>query len=191
MATKEPYGVMNFESAAYSVFQRLIIGEGSGLLVLWGGEPSEEQKAGKTSFLKMVDAFQNGAAPAKPYVSKYPYLWKLLAQLEPGHYQCVWVEGDFPLEKSKLYQTPLAVAVPLAIAGAVHRRGLSSGRNIVILCDDIDEFMRYGGNANEKFLHDFGDSLDEQKVVTFLGASRKSWDANHKLPGRWLALGWD
>lgn len=188
---KEPYGVMNFAPTAYSVFQRLITGEGPGLLVLWGGLPNDKKKAGKTSFLKMIDAFQKGAAPAKPYVSEYPYLWKLLAQLESGHYQCVWVEGDFPLEKSKLYQTPLAVAVPLAIAGAVHRRGLSTSRNIVVLCDNIDEFMRYGGNANEKFLHDFGDSLDGQKVVTFLGASSKTWNAEHELPDRWLALGWD
>jgi len=86
--------------------------------------------------------------------------------------------------------TSMSVAVPLAIAGAACRRGLITGRNIVILCDNIDEFMRHG-STNEQFLREFGASLDGQKMVTFLGASRKTWDAEHKLPGRSLALGWD
>ena len=56
---------MNFPSAANKVFQRLILGEGPGLLVLWGGLPGEPKKANKTYFLNTVEAFQKGPAPAK------------------------------------------------------------------------------------------------------------------------------
>ena len=47
------------------------------------------------------------------------------------------------LSHSKIDETPLPVAVPLDLAGAVYRRGLSVGRNRVILCDDIQGFMRH------------------------------------------------
>lgn len=96
-----------------------------------------------------------------------------------------------------IYEIPLSVAVPLAIAGAAHRRGLVDGRNLVILCDDIQEFMKYNMRANEQYLHDLSLWLDRQTIVTFLGASRLTWNAKAALDsdpskeGHALALGWD
>lgn len=183
---------MNFESTAFTVFQRVILGEGHGLLVLWGGSPDNPVKANKGYFLEMVETFAKGALPAKLYVSEY--LWELLGQLESGHYQYVRVIEDCSvfLPHNKIYETPLAVAVPMALAGAVYRRGLNSGRKIVILCDDIQEFMRYNQAANQKFLVELARSFDSQTTVTFLGASQLTWDAKANLgSARALPLGWD
>ncbi len=187
----ELFKAMNFESTAHTVFERLINGNGPGLLVLWGGSPGEAIKANKTYFLNMVETFQKGAKPAKPHASDY--LWDLLKQLEPDHYQCVRVKEDSNLSDYALYQTPLSVAISLALAGAVNRRGLTVARNIVILCDDIHEFMRRPHlQANEEFLRELASSLDKQTVVTFLGASRLTWNAKAIVgQERALALGWD
>ena len=181
---------MNFPSTANKVFQRLILGEGPGLLVLWGGLPSEPKKANKTYFLNTVKVFQKGPAAAKQFASSE--FWALVAPLKAGHYQCVSVVEDCASSSSKIYETPMAVAVPMALAWAAHRRGLAAGRNLVILCDNIDQFMEHNMQSNEKFLRELAIVLDGQKVITFLGASRKTWDAEQVLGlGRALALGWD
>jgi len=183
---------MNFESTAFTVFQRLVLGEGPGLLVLWGGSPDNPVKANKSYFLEMVETLAKGAMPVKPYVTDQ--LEQLLAQLESGHYQCVRVIEDsaLVLPHSKIYKIPLAVAVPLAVAGAVNRRGLSTGRNMVILCDDIHKFMEYNKRENEQFLKELATFLDSQTNVTFLGASQLIWHAKTILSWeRVLNLGWD
>lgn len=183
-------GTVNFYSAAYRVFTRLIKGEGLGLLVLWGGSPQDKVKANKTYFLDMVDDFQKGASQAKP--PSWTQIWQLLAQLAPGGYQCVSVIGDGRTSKPFIYQIPLAVAVPVAIATAVCRRGLTKGRNIVILCDDIQKFMEHNIRENEQFLRQLAEHLDSQTMVTFLGASQLTWDAKAVLGDkRVLPLGWD
>ena len=177
---------MNFESTATQVFQRLIFGDGPGLYVLWGGLPNQSP-VNKTYFLETIKAFEKSPVPQKPFVSSNSLL-ELLAQLKPFHYQCVTIKGDYSL--------PLAVAVPLALAEVAYRPGLVAGRKIVILCDDIHQFMEYENelnkDENEQFLVKLARALDTQTTVTFLGTSRLSWNAKAVIGSeRALPLGWD
>ena len=189
---KQLIKAVNFDSAALTVFQRLVLGEGPGLLVLWGGNPGDKVKANKSYFLDMVEAFEQGITSA--ISSVFPeQLQELLQQLEPGYYQCVRVKEDCPLSSStNIYRTPLSIALPLAIAGAAHRRGIAEDCNLVILCDDIHEFMHHNQGDNERFLIELATALDNQTSITFLGASQLTWNANNVLDkSRVLALGWD
>ena len=189
---KQLVKIMNFDFAALTVFNRLVLGEGPGLLVLCGGNPGDKVKVNKSYFLDMVEAFEQGAAPS--VVSILPeQLQEVLQQLEPGHYQCVRVKEDCHLSScSNIYRMPLSIAVPLAIAGAAHRRGLAEDCNLVILCDDIQEFMHHNQGDNERFLRELATSLDNQASITFLGASQLIWNANKALDSsKVLPLGWD
>ena len=181
----------NFDSALYKVFSRLINGEGPGLLVLWGGVPGEIKKANKGYFLNLVEIFQRGVKASESQFSEY--VWNLLQQLEPDDYHCIRVIENSPLPKSSLYQTPLSVTLPLAIAGAVHRNGWVTGRKMVILCDNFQEFIRFNKQANEQYLRDLAPALDLQTDMTFIGASRMvGWDAESVLGSdRLVNLGWD
>ncbi len=172
---------MKFESTAITVFHRLVLGEGPGLLVLWGGNPGDTVKANKSYFLNVVEAFEQGVTPKA--LSVLPdKLQELLEQLESGHYQCVRVIEDCHLQSGgNIYTTPLSVAVPLAIAGAAHRKGLMAGCNLVILCDDIQKFMKYNLRANEQYMRDLALWLDRQRAVTFFGASQLTWNAKAML----------
>lgn len=188
---------LNFESTALTVFNRLILETGPGLLVLWGGNQGDTKKANKSYFLDMVEAFELGVSPAALDILP-DSLQNLLQQLDPRHYQCVRVKGDCPsLAGNAVYSPPLSVTVPLTIAGAANRRGLASGRNLVILCDDMQEFMKYNTRANERYLQDLSMWLKRQSVVTFLGASRLTWNAKTALASdpsdgdHVLPLGWD
>lgn len=171
----------NFESAAKKVFQRLIHGKGPGLLVLWGGWTSGP-KANKTEFFKMIEAFEKGAASEEDYLStKFPALWELLAQLKAGQYQCIRVKEALERvtpSKNDPYKIPLAVAVSYAVGFAGYSKGLMPWRRVVILCDDIEKFMRFNSPANEEFLRDMAQQLDNQTAVTFLGASQTIWSAH-------------
>ncbi|MDP2918639.1 MAG: hypothetical protein Q8O43_00230 [Dehalococcoidia bacterium] len=189
--------VMNFESTAFTVFNRLVLEKGPGLFVLWGGNPGDVKKANKSYFLDMVETFEQGMAPTAANILP-DQLQELLQQLDPSHYQCVRVIEDYLLPANgDVYATPLSIAIPLAIAGAAHRRGLEDGRNLVILCDDIQEFMKYNLRANEQYLHDLSLWLDRQTIVTFIGASQLTWNAkavldqDHFKGSHALALGWD
>jgi hypothetical protein len=181
---------MNFESAASSVFGRLLLGQNPGLMVLWGGNKGGP-KVNKTYFLDMIEGFQDGLPPGALGVLP-SNLTKLLIS-HPKAYQCVRVEMDSGIPQNQLFETPLALLVPLAIARAGQRRGLVAGRRVVILCDDLDEHMRSGHSLpNEAFLKELSKSLDLDDTVTFIGTSRLSWDAKGKLGyDRALALGWD
>ena len=115
-----------------------------------------------------------------------------MAPLQPDHYQCVSVIKDCASSGDNIYKTPMAVAVPLALAWAAYRRGLAAGRNLVILCDDIDRFMEHDRQSNEQFLRELAILLDGQTSITFLGASRLTWNAKTVLGSdRVLPLGWD
>jgi hypothetical protein len=181
---------MNFESTAFTVYTRLIQGKGPGLFVVWGGEPNGP-KTNKTYFLNAVESFQTGAKAAKPFVPDF--LWNLLEQLEPSFYQCIDVIKDCPVQHhGNIYQTPLSIALPMAVATAACRRGLEAGRKIVILCDNIEQFMEHNRQANEQFLRELARSLDNQTKITFLGASQLTWDAKGVLGSDYaLPLGWD
>ncbi|MBI2859860.1 MAG: hypothetical protein HYX90_12395 [Chloroflexi bacterium] len=187
---------MNFESAAYAVFQRLILGEGPGLLVVWGGQPNEPVKANKSYFLDMVESFQNGMTVSQEAVPDS--LRDLFGQLKPGQYQCVRVAKQYLLLNGKPYHAPLAVAVTTALATTAQRPGLEVGRHVVLLCDDLHAFMydKSNGLLDQIFLKRLAQYLDNQKSITFLGASQLGWAANKaldaELPGtHTLPLGWD
>ena len=125
-------------------------------------------------------------------------LHNLLQQLEPGKYRCVRVLEDTRLASNEnVYAVPLSIIVPLAIAGAVYRKGYEDGHNLVILCDDLQKFMEYHRAENEQYLRDLSLWLNRQSIVTFLGASQLTWDAKTALDSdpsngnHVLALGWD
>jgi hypothetical protein len=179
------------DEAAKVVFTRLISNEGPGLLVLWGGSANQMKKVNKGYFLNMVEKFQEEAKAAKAYAS--PELWDILKYLKPNSYQWVRVKEDSGLPDSTLYQTPLSIVVTLAIAGAASRRGLGAEKKTVILCDDIQKFMQADNSqVNEAYLRGLALILDNQSLVTFLGASRQEWWAYHVLgDNRVLPLGGD
>jgi len=199
MTTQKPYHwlkhltqTIHFESVATTVFERLIHGNGPGLLVLYG----PPKVANKSFFLNTVEAFQKGASAAEEFVS--PELWRLLGELEPGQYQCVNIKKDCPIQPyGNIYRAPLELAVPMALATAAHTKGLRKGRDIVILCDDLHEFIVHNKQTNEQFLKSLSSALDNLKGISFLGASQgghgySPWDAKAVLGlEHVLDLGWD
>ena len=125
-------------------------------------------------------------------------LHNLLQQLEPGKYRCVRVLEDTRLASNEnVYAVPLSIIVPLAIAGAVYRKGYEDGHSLVILCDDLQKFMEYHRAENEQYLRDLSLWLNRQSIVTFLGASQLTWDGKTALAydlskgDHVLQLGWD
>jgi len=149
--------------------------------VLWGGQPGDTKKANKSYFLDMVEAFEE-EIPGYGVNMFSENLRNLLQQLDPGQYRCVRVLEDTHLAPNEtLYDVPLSIVVPLAIAGAVNRKGFEDGHNLVILCDDLQKFMQHHRAENEQYLRDLSLWLNRQSVVTFLGASRLTWDAKTAL----------
>jgi hypothetical protein len=181
---------INFESAAFSVFSRLVEGQGPGLMALWGGTPDNPKKANKSYFLNMIQQVEISPETVKPFVPAF--VWEILADIEPEHYQCVRLKEDSGLSPYALYPTPLSVVLPLALSKAAYRRGLKPASQIVILADDLQEFMRFNRASNEEFLTKLGQELDKQAEISFVGASQLPWDAREVLgQNRVLALGWD
>ncbi|KTB47428.1 hypothetical protein DEALK_02730 [Dehalogenimonas alkenigignens] len=180
---------VNFENAAYSVFSRLVQGQGPGLMVLWGGTPDNPEKANKSYFLNMIQQVEDSPETVKSYVPAF--VWEILADLEPGHYQCVRLKEDSGLSPYALYPMPLSIVLPLALAKAAYRRGLKPASHIVILADDLQEFMRFNRASNEEFLTKLGQELDKQAEISFIGASQMTWNAKILGDDRILALGWD
>jgi hypothetical protein len=188
---------MNFEYTATTVFNRLIHTDGPGLLVLWGGHPGDVKKTNKSYFLDMVETFEK-EIPEHTLNMFSENLHNVLQQLEPGRYRCVRVVEDTHLAANEtVYAVPLSIVVPLAIAGAINRKGFEDGRNLVILCDDLQKFMQYHRAENEQYLRDLSLWLNRQSVVTFLGASQLIWNAKNVLDPNPIAvkhvlpLGWD
>ena len=181
---------INFESAAFSVFSRLVQGQGPGLMVLWGGAPGHPKKVNKSYFLNMVQQVESGPETVKAFVPSF--VWEILENLEPDHYQCVRLKEDSGLTPYALYPTPLSIVLPLALSKAAYRKGLRPAGQIVILGDDLQEYMRFNRSANEEFLAEFGQELDKQAELTFIGASQLTWNAKEVLgQNRVLPLGWD
>ena len=191
---------INFETVATQVFNRLIHGQGPGLLVLYGPPPPENKKANKTYFLDVVEAFQQGCPLiAKDSVSAE--LWSLLSRLHTDMYQCVNIVNtikEFNLEPGATsYRIPLGVTTSVALAIAAHANGMEPGGKVVILCDDLHEFMGFNKEANEQFLIELSRVLDNRKEMTFLAAARLKgvypyWDALAVLGFEHvLNLGWD
>lgn len=188
---------INFETVATQVFNRLIHGQGPGLLVLYG----PDIKANKTYFMDVVEAFQQGCPPiAKDFVSSE--LWSLLSRLHTDMYQCinlVNVIKEFDLEPgaTSSYRIPLGVTISVALAITAQASGLEKGGKVVILCDDLPKFLEYNTEANEQFLIELSRVLSNRKEMTFLAAARLKeaspyWDAPALLGSEHvLNLGWD
>jgi hypothetical protein len=120
-------------------------------------------------------------------------VWDLLQQMEPDDYHCLRLIEDSSLPAGSLYQRPLSAVVVAALAGAIFRRGWVTGRRVVMLCDNIQEFMQYNRTANEEFLRSLANTLDNQTAFTVIGASRMgAWDAEAVLGSdHVINLGWD
>jgi hypothetical protein len=188
---------VNFEYTATTVFNRLIHADGPGLFVLWGGYPGDVKKTNKSYFLDMVEIFEK-EIPESTLNMFSENLHNVLQQIEPGRYQCVRVVEDTHLAANEnVYAVPLSITVPLAIAGAVNRKGFKDGGNLVILCDDLQKFMEYNHKENETYLRQLSLWLNRQSLVTFLGTSQLTWNAKATLDSdpinvkHVLPLGWD
>jgi len=181
---------INFGTVAFKVFSRLAQGQGPGLMVLWGGTPDNPKKTNKSYFLNMVQQVESSPKTVEAFVPAF--VWEILEDLQPDHYQCVRLREDSGLSPYALYPTPLSVVLPLALSNAVYRRGLKPMRQIVVLADELQEYMRFNQRANEEFLAKFGQELDKQAELTFIGASQLTWNAKEVLgQNRVLPLGWD
>ncbi|MDD4230664.1 MAG: hypothetical protein PHG45_04675 [Dehalococcoidales bacterium] len=181
---------MNFETAAYTVFNRIIQGEGPGLIVVWGGSSNNPVKANKSYFLNMIEAVQDGAKIVKPYVSAE--VWALLNFPFNGKYQCIRAKEDSGLSHYDLYSTPISIVASLAFAGAIYRKGWPAEHKVVVLWDDIHDFVRNKSTENEQFLRNLANALDKQTLLTVIAASRFDWDAKAVLGSEHVvALGWD
>ncbi len=187
---------INFEPAAIKVFLRLIRNDGPGLLVLQGGEPGIKP-ANKSLFLGMVQEFTDGASSEKTFLSSYyPDLWDLLEQLDSHHYyQCCDVKQILKrtMSEDEIYSTPLSVAVTYALAFEGKAHGFTPYRKMVILCDNIEKYMRFNKESNENYLRDLASKLDGQQEVTFLGATQLIWYEAESVLGseRLIPLGGD
>lgn len=181
---------MHFESVFRQVFERIVGGQGHGLIIIQG--PSEI--ANKSFFLKMVKAFQKGVPPnAKEYFSSD--LQRLLAQVDTSHYQCVDIKEDCPIGASDLCAIPLYLTLPLSLASASQKRGLKKGRRVVVLCDDLHEFLRHNQTEQMVFLGQIAGLARDYKELMLLGAYALDWNGkgleNTALSEYVLALGYD
>lgn len=153
----------NFESVFRHVFERVMHGKGYGLLILKG--PSKE--ANKSYFLNMVKAFQDGVPlKAKQYFSDD--LQRLLGEVDVSQYQCVDIKEDCPMDN--VLGVPLYLTLPFSLASASQKRGLKKAHKIIVLCDDLQEFL--GNNEKEQmlFLGQIANFTNSYKEITFLGA---------------------
>lgn len=182
---------MNFELVASKVFGRVTHGEGQGLIIVQG--PSGI--ANKTFFLNTVKAFQKGVPScANTYFSDD--LQRLLAEVDISHYQCVDIKEDYPSGiYDNLYRVPLYIALPLSLASASQKRGLKEGHKIVVLCDDLHEFIPHNQESNLTFLKQLAELLHNLKDITFLGAYTLNYYGkgleDTVLSNYVLALGYD
>ncbi len=156
----------HFESVFSRVFGRIVEGEGHGLIIIQG-----PPKANKSFFLNVVKAFQKGVSyNAKEYFSSD--LQRLLAKVDISHYQCVDIKADCPTGASSLYTLPLYLTIPLSLASAAQKRGMKKGHRTVVLCDDLQEFLRLEEPKQIIFFNQVSGLICDYKELTFLGAYR-------------------
>jgi hypothetical protein len=176
-----------FGKAAQKVFSRLVLGKGPGLMILWGGMPGDMEKTNKSYFLDLVEALSAGPEIAKPYVPDY--VWEILRQLEPNRYQCIRIKEDSGLDDFDLYASPLSTLMPIAIARAAGKHGIKPGRDIIVICDELEKYIPEHKQMNERFLLYMSITLNGMPIflgetsLTFLGAAKSTWDANSALGG--------
>ena len=164
---------VNFEPAFSQVFERILHGNGNGLIILQG--PSKI--ANKSFFLNLVDAFQKGVPPSvRGYFPSH--LSRLLDDIDASSYQCVNINKDCPPQVTKTYGTvyrvPLYIALPFSLTSASQMRGLKKGRKMVILCDDLHEFIPHNKESNMTFLKQLAGLLLDQKNLTLIAAYQTS-----------------
>lgn len=157
---------MWFELVASNVIDRIVNATGHGLMIIQG--PSKVSN--KSRFLKLISSFQSGVPlNAAEYVSQD--LRRKLDELNATRYQCINVKTDCEIEPDlELYRTPLSIVIPLSMAAASMKRGLKKGHKVVVLCDDLNEFLYRDAEPNIPFLRTLADSLDNHKDITFIGA---------------------
>jgi hypothetical protein len=178
---------VNFESAFSQVFERVIHGNGNGLIILQG--PSKI--ANKSFFLNMVGAFQKGVPPSVRGYFPSDFS-RLLDDIDTSRYQCVNIKNDCPPQVTKTYGTvyrvPLYIALPFSLTSASRMRGLKKGSRIVVLCDDLNEFIPHNKESNMTFLKQLAGLLFDQKDLTFIAAYQTSSYNNEGLENTDLSI---
>jgi hypothetical protein len=162
------HDTVNFKWAAHAVFNRLAHAQGNSMIVLQG--PTEI--GNKSYFLKMVKAFQRGV----PEMAKLFFpedMQRLVSELDSIRYQCVDIEEEFP----KASREPLHTLLPFAMASALRKRGLRKGQQVLILCDNLNDFMQHN-ESDVSFLKEWADR--NPKDITFLGA----YTLQHSISGK-------
>jgi hypothetical protein len=178
---------VNFESAFSQVFKRVIHGNGNGLIILQG--PSKI--ANKSFFLNLVGAFQKGVHPSVRgyFPSNFS---RLLDDIDASSYQCVNIKNDCPPQVTKtygiVYRVPLYMALPFSLTSASQMRGLKKGSRIVVLCDDLNEFIPHNKESNMTFLKQLAVLLFDQKDLTFVAAYQTSGYNNEGLENTDLSI---
>jgi len=179
---------VNFEPAFSQVFERVLHGNGNGLIILQG--PSKI--ANKSFFLNLVSAFQKGVHPSvRGYFPSH--LSRLLDDIDASGYQCVNIKNDCPPQVTKTYGTvyrvPLYIALPFSLTFASQMRGLKKGSKMVILCDDLHEFISHNKESNMTFLKQLSGLLFDQKNLTFIAAYQtSSYNNNEGLENTDLSI---
>jgi len=178
---------VNFEPALSQVFERVLHGNGNGLIILQG--PSKI--ANKSFFLNLVDAFQKGVPPSvKGYFRSN--LSRLLDDIDASGYQCVSIKNDCPPQVAKTYGTvyrvPLYIALPFSLTSASQMRGLKKGSKVIILCDDLHEFIPHNKESNMTFLKQLAGLLFGQKNLTLIAAYQTSGYNNEGLENTDLSI---
>jgi len=178
---------VNFELAFEQVFERILHGNGNGLIILQG--PSKI--ANKSYFLNIVNVFQKGVPSSiRGYFSSNDS--RLLDEINASDYQCVKINNDCPPQISKTYGTvyrvPLYLALPFSLTSASQMRGLKKGKKTVILCDDLHEFIPHNKESNMTFLKQLAVLLCDQKDLTFLAAYQTNSYNNEGLENTDLSI---
>jgi hypothetical protein len=152
------------------------------------------QKGNKSFFLNMVKAFQKGVpSQAMEYFSDD--FQRLLAKVDISHFDCVDVKEDYPIVPANLYEVPLCLTLPLSLASASQKKGLKKGHKMVVLCDDLQEFLRHDDFHQMAFLKQIAGLTSVYKEFVFLGAYTLDGFGkgleNTVLSDYTLALGYD
>jgi len=149
------------------------------------------QVANKSFFLNLVGAFQKGV-PSGVKGSFPSTLSRLLDEINVSHYQCVDIKKDCPPQVTKtfgtVYRVPLYIALPFSLTSVSQMRGLKKGNKIVILCDDLHEFIPHNKESNMTFLKQLAGLLLDQKNLTFIAAYRTSGYKNEGLENTELSI---
>ncbi len=119
-------------------------------------------------------------------------LSRLLDEINVNPYQCVDIKKDCPPQVTKtygtLYRVPLYMALPFCLTSASQMRGLKKGSKMVILCDDLHDFILQNMESNMTFLKQLAGLLFDHKNLTFVATYQTSGYNNEGLKNTDLSI---